>query len=135
MSTTEIDKFAAELVETLKDFHNATDEVVADAVKKTAKDAVKKLKSTSPTLTGDYAKSWTMKKNPKFLGRYQHSQVVYAGNGEYRLTHLLEKGHAIVRGGRKIGYSPASVHIAPVDATAEDELMDAITRGIQKIGG
>lgn len=135
MSTTEIDKFAAELVETLKDFHNATDEVVADAVKKTAKDAVKKLKSTSPTLTGDYAKSWTMKKNPKFLGRYKHSQVVYAGNGEYRLAHLLEKGHAIKRGGRVIGSAPANIHIGPVDDAAEAELTDAITRGIQKIGG
>lgn len=63
----------------------------------------------------EYAKGWTVttEKHPHYV-----SSVIY-NRKKARLTHLLENGHALVRGGRKIGEVRAYPHIAPV----EEELM------------
>lgn len=58
--------------------------------------------------TGDYAKSWVETKNPqKYKNKF--SRIVHSRAPEYRLTHLLEFGHAKVNGGRVEGRP----HIAP----------------------
>ena len=50
---------------------------------------------------------------------------------EYRLTHLLEFGHAIRRGGRKIGDARAFEHIAPVAKKAEENLTKNIIKRVE----
>jgi len=84
----------------------------------TARDTVKKLKAESARVHGDgpYAKNWTYRK-----GRGE--DTVYNKAPTYRLTHLLENGHDIVRNGEKIGeYEPGEKHIQPVEEWLKDEL-------------
>lgn len=100
----------------------ATD-VLEESIKEVSKEAVKKLKSTSPKRKGDYKKSWAQQAE---TGRLKVGAVVYARKPEYRLTHLLEKGHA-KRGGGRVD---ARVHIEPVNDWAQEE---AIDRFIQKM--
>lgn len=98
-------------------------EVLEEAIKEVSKESVKKLKGTSPRRTGDYKKSWAYKAD---TGRLKVGAVVYAKKPEYRLTHLLEKGHA-KRGGGRVD---SRVHIEPVNDWAQEE---AIDRFIQKM--
>lgn len=66
--------------------------------------------------TGDYRKSWKAKKTEETASTI--TVTVYAGSGQYRLTHLLEKGHALVKGGR----TRAFPHIAPAESAAAERL-------------
>ena len=104
-------------------------EVLEEAIKEVSKEAVKKLKSTSPRRTGDYKKSWAQQPE---TGRLKVGAVVYARKPEYRLTHLLEKGHAKRGGGRvEDGDRVKAIeHIKPVNDWAQEE---AIDRFIQKM--
>lgn len=81
-----------------------------------AKDTARMLNKNSPKLTGDYAASWTYGVGK--TKRTRHTMVVHAAKPEYRLTHLLEKGHQRRDGGR----TEAVVHIAPVEEAAVERL-------------
>ena len=97
-----------------------------EAVPKIAKKTVAELKKTSPTGTrGKYAKSWTSQNTKNRNG----SEAVIYSNEEYRLTHLLENGHALRNGGR----AKAIPHIAPAEEKAKKELIEEIEKGIGKL--
>lgn len=95
-----IDKLSVEVMKDLDIYLANTIEDVEAAVLETAKETVEELRSTSPAQTGDYAKGWAHKKDPTIRGKWRMSRVVYSKGEEYRLTHLLEFGHAKVNGGR-----------------------------------
>lgn len=107
---------SAEIMKCLQEY---TDEVV-EALEKTEKEladeAVRTLKQTSPKKSGKYAKSWTQTKQGK--KRVVHNKKYY------RLTHLLEKGHAKRNGGRVA----ARVHIAPVEQRISREAIERFER-------
>lgn len=130
-----IDNLSKEITKTLKDYANATDDVVDKAVTETAKDAVKRLKKANPPGSGvygswsEYNKSWAITQTKTDI-RYKKKATVH-NKKLYRLTHLLEKGHALVNGGRRVGDTRAFEHIAPVAEKAEKELMDNIKKGIE----
>lgn len=88
--------------------------------KEVAKDAARRLNKESPKRTGDYAESWTVDAGK--TKRTRHTVIVHAETPEYRLSHLLEKGHQCKKGGRVIGHAPAQVHIAPVEKSAVEQL-------------
>lgn len=117
----EIAKILDEEVERVK---NAVD----DAVIKVADAAVKELQETSPRSTrrtaGQYAKSW--KKKEEQLATGSKSATIY-NEKHYRLTHLLEFGHATVDGKRV----PAHPHIAAAEQKVIKEFEDEIRRGIE----
>lgn len=126
-----VDQLAAEVNRQLALFQGATDEVVAKSADDVAKMAVQQLKATSPQGTGDYAKSW---RSEKLKSRpHQYGRVIHAGDGEYRLTHLLEKGHDVVRGGKVVGHAPAYPHIADAEQKAIAEFEAEIRRGVEAI--
>lgn len=102
---TNIGGLAAEINRQLALYANQTDESVQRIAGEIASEGVEMLKAESPKSPGggDYAKSWTVKKIGKAF--------VIHNKDHYRLTHLLEKGHAKVNGGRV----DARVHIAPVE--------------------
>lgn len=81
-----------------------------------AKETVRELKKTSPEKDGDYKKNWTYK---KLRGDSVRNQVViYEKKPEYRLTHLLEKGHA-KRGGGRVSAKP---HIKEAEKKAIESI-------------
>lgn len=78
------------------------------ANEKTAREVVEKLKQTSPRghrKTNKYKDGWDYKENKK--GGY----TVY-NETNYRLTHLLEKGHATRNGRRRTKPQP---HLEPIE--------------------
>lgn len=126
-----IDDLAKEIAQSLKDFEGVTDEACAAGVMYTAEEAVKKLRSAHPSGSGQYG-SWD--KYNRDWGIFQtktdkknHVKATVHNKNHYRLTHLLEKGHALVGGGR----TRAFPHILPVAEDAEKELLENIKKRIE----
>ena len=113
---TSINNLAAEINRQLALYANQTDEKVQQIAEKIANDGVDDLRNKSPKNKGDYAKSWDKKKVGK--------RFVLHNKKHYRLTHLLEKGHAKVNGGRVA----AQPHIKPVEQKMIDEFEDELRR-------
>lgn len=127
----DVSELASEINSIMQDFVEATEETVDEAVKTASKHAVQQLRNANPPGSGQYSpwskeynKSWKVMQT-KSDKRYHRKATIY-NEKHYRLTHLLEKGHALVNGGR----TRAFPHIAQVDEKAQEELMDLIKRGI-----
>ena len=90
-----------------------------------AKEAVKKLKRSSPKRLGKYKRGWRLKKHRSFA----KSDSYTIHNKQYRLTHLLEFGHAKVNGGRV----EAQPHIEKVEKEMIDEFLKKV-KGVIKHG-
>ncbi|MFJ7888402.1 HK97 gp10 family phage protein [Lysinibacillus xylanilyticus] len=113
---TNINDFAAQINRTLANYAHGVGEEIEKVAEKVAKEGAQQLKARSPVgMRHRYAKGWRAKKVGK-------QWVVH--NTEYQLTHLLEKGHAKVGGGRV----PAKVHIAPV----EEDMIDKFIKGVEE---
>ncbi len=98
------------------------------------KEAVKKLKATSPVnekspQKGRYAKGWTYEKGKRYRGK---AVGVVRNKKDPQLTHLLEYGHPIVRNGEVVGYAQPIEHIKPVADWCADEIENRLTK---KLGG
>jgi hypothetical protein len=104
----------------LQRYANVLAEDVDTAAGEVADELVDDLKDNSPKLTGDYRKGWRVK-------NVRGKRIVY-NKTEYRLTHLLEKGHAKVGGGRV----PAKVHIRPAEQRAIEEFMNRIEQAVRQ---
>ncbi|SCB00763.1 Uncharacterized protein BWINRA5_04200 [Bacillus mycoides] len=111
--------FASDLARELQRYANVVEEELMTAQEEVADVAVDKLKQSSPKKTGGYRKGWRKKKE---------GNGVVLHNTQGQLTHLLEKGHAKVGGGRV----PAQVHIRPVEEYVIDELPKRIERAVQQ---
>lgn len=90
-----------------------------------AKEAVKKLNRTSPMNPRSkghkgkhYNKDWYVDTKNK-----KHYDHIIIANHQYQLTHLLEKGHNVVRGGKVVGHTKAEPHIKPVEEWAKNEVV------------
>ena len=132
MATIPIDQLANAISEQLKAFQNATDEVIKQAIDETGKSGRAQLRNDSPKRTGAYSKSWAFGPNVTKRNPHTYTRTLYAKSPHYRLTHLLEYGHRLVRNGRVIGRVRAIPHIAPVDEMVQEELEQRILDGIRK---
>ena len=104
MAKIDIDQLALEVMNELNAYREDVQEAVEKAVKETAKQTAAELRSISPEGdTGEYAKHWSYKRDKNLSGRHRYDMVVYSKKPEYRITHLLEKGHAKRNGGRVNG--------------------------------
>ena len=122
MAKISIDKLADELAKELSKYSQEVIEKVNISSDRVGKAAVKQLRQTSPKKTGKYAKSWTMS-TEKEIGQ-PHKRIIHAKAPHYRLTHLLEHGHA-KRGGGRVEGRP---HIRP----AEEEVIREFTREVEE---
>lgn len=111
----EMDSLLVEMNRILGMYTNNVNMVVQSTIDTTARDAANKLKATSPKSSGEYARNWAVKKKNGYA-------VVYNKAPTYRLTHLLENGHDVVRNGEKVGHAPAYPHIKPVEEWVQEEL-------------
>lgn len=101
----------------IQNYGQQVNDVVYESMKDVADQAVAELKAVSRfspkgSPTGAYSADWD--KQEKSTSRLARTMVVY-NEDHYRLTHLLENGHALRRGGRTIGSVKAYEHIRPVE--------------------
>jgi hypothetical protein len=122
MANINIDQLAAEIAKGLAEYSQDVVERVNASSERIGKEAVKRLKQISPKRYGNYAKSWTMK-TEKAIGQ-PHTRIIHAKAPHYRLTHLLDYGHAKVGGGRVEGIP----HIRP----AEEEVIREFTAAVEE---
>lgn len=127
-SKVNVDGLAKSVMDRLKDYKGVCSVVMEKAVNETAKETVKNIKDNAAAKfggTGKYAKSWKVKKLKTKQNKY--ASVVHSPT-HYRLTHLLENGHAKVGGGRVEGRP----HIAPAEEKAAEMFERLIKEGIER---
>lgn len=126
-------QLSAAIMAELSKYEGATDEVLDHAAKTAAQHAVMELNAKSPSRTGKYAKSWAVKvgKRAKVGGT---ATVIVHNKKHYRLTHLLEHGHAKVISGRRLPGNVAAIpHIEPVEQETIREFEELVKMGVEKI--
>lgn len=117
----EPERLAAEIHRQLKEYTDEVKETVFDIADTISGKAVERLQAESPKRTGEYRKNWGMTADRRGI-------VIHQKGDTYRLTHLLEKGHALRRGGRKVGKSPAYPHIEKVEQECVAEYIAEVER-------
>lgn len=121
------DNFAEVINGLLEEYADEAEEIIDLTVQSVAKEAQKKLRSSQTgsfkNRTGKYRKSWKVEIEKQNL---DIKAIVYAAKPHYRLTHLLEYGHVLRRGGRTIGEVEEREHIAGVNEWTQDELVKAL---------
>lgn len=126
-----VDELSNVILEYLEEYKGVTEEACKDGVLTTAEEAVKDLRSAHPAGSGRYGSwdkydsGWTKRASTMKTKEKGILAVVY-NKDHYRLTHLLEKGHALVGGGR----TQAFPHIAPVEEKCEENLIKNIKKNI-----
>lgn len=111
-----------ELEDLLKDYESEVKEAIEESLPKVGKETVKELKTTSPKDKGQYKSTWKSKIESDRLGE----KLIVYNDKNYALTHLLEHGHAIVKGGRKAGEAKAIEHIGPAQEKAVENVLKEI---------
>lgn len=125
MSKVKIDNLSAEVMKELQHYKNVTTEKVKEAVKHAGKTVREEIKKTAPQGTsGKYAKSWSVKMQ-KETG--SSLELIVHSRNRYYLTHLLEFGHALRKGGR----ADARPHIAQAENKAIQEFERKIKEAIE----
>lgn len=128
-----------DLNETINNLLNVYGDKVYDALnesmKKVSDMAVQELRSVSRfspkgNPTGEYSKDWD--KKSEAITKFTNKIIVY-NEDHYRLTHLLEKGHALRRGGRNYGSVKAYPHIRPVEQKVISEFENDVINRITNI--
>lgn len=119
-----IQNLSDEIMKGLKEYAEITSDKVKSAVKNAGETAVNEIKNNAPRNKGRYAKSWSVKatkENSDLL-----VLTVYSRD-HYRLTHLLEYGHAKRNGGRV----PAQPHIAAAEEKSVKKLGEEIKAAVE----
>lgn len=125
-SVVNVEQMAIEIHKQLKEYTDEVKEDVWQTAMNVSEKAVVKLREESPKRKngGEYAGDW--KRSTDRFG------IVIYNKNTYRLTHLLEKGHQLKRGGRKIGTDvPAHPHIAKVEKECIDEYVAEVERRLR----
>ncbi|WP_205666543.1 HK97 gp10 family phage protein [Aminipila luticellarii] len=132
MTGIDTSQLAGEITRGLEKYSKDVVKAVNVSSEKIGKAAVKKLKETSPKRQGkgggDYAKSWKMTTEPA-VGQ-PDNRIIHAGKPHYRLTHLLENGHAKAGGGRVA----ARPHIGKVEEEVIKDFMTEVEEEINNGG-
>lgn len=108
----------------LEEYGKEVTNAVNETVQAVADNATAELKSAGTFKGRKYRGSWTNEVKKKA----GYTDATVFNQKHYRLTHLLEFGHAIKRGGRKVGSAAAFPHIAPVN----DKIGEMFEQELQK---
>lgn len=119
-----MDSVEVQMKKILDDYSREVQDATNGAIDSVAKLAVQKLKTTSPKRTGEYARSWTSKKE-RTRG-IEH--VIVHNSKHYQLTHLLNNGHVIRNKSGTFGRVDGDNHIGLVAEWANSELPNEVER-------
>lgn len=106
----------------LSAYSKEVSEVADKETKASSKDCASELRNVSAKKTGEYARGWTSKKNGDGYVTYNKSMP--------GLTHLLERGHAIVNKKGNFGRVPGDGKIADAEAKYIAECIANIERDL-----
>ena len=97
MKKVSIDEMGNAIAKEFEEYVELTTEEVKSICKEVADDCKKKIEDEAPVDTGRYKRSWNVTETEK-----KRMGVTYTVHSktQYRLTHLLEFGHAKRGGGR-----------------------------------
>ena len=111
--------------EILEDYREEVQDATNSSIDTVSREAVQKLRNTSPKRTGGYARGWAKKKVKSFGGV---DSVIVHNSKHYQLTHLLENGHVVRNKYGTYGRVNGVKHIAPVEEWSQNELPLEIER-------
>ena len=99
-------------------------------IDKFAKEAVKKLKATSPSgnrKNNKYKDTWAIRIS-EYDGEYE---AMVWNEKNWQLTHLLENGHQIVNKKNGVGWASGKPHIKPVFDQLKPKFVKAMAKDIK----
>ena len=101
----------------LAEYASDVDQTMAKVVTETALEAEQELHGAGTFNDTKYKRSWDTQIKKRRL--YIEARVF---NKKGQLTHLLEHGHVIAKGGRIVGNARAFEHIAPINDKAQEKV-------------
>lgn len=107
----------------LDEYSEEVSKVVDGAVKSVARQTAAKLKNSSPSKSGEYARGWSVKTVSR------RESVVY-NRTHPGLTHLLENGHVVRNKVGTYGRARAIKHIKPAEEWANAQFEAEIRRNL-----
>lgn len=119
---------SAAIMKELETYSNEVVQKINDVSKNFANKAKKEIQQNSPEKTGSYKKGWRVKQVYK---SHTLSQYVVHNATDYQLTHLLEFGHAINGGTKRVKAIP---HIEPVKENAVETFVQEVEKVIREAG-
>lgn len=125
MAKVSVNDLADAVAKELSEYSQDVTDGLKKEVKSVAKECKAEIQRNSPVLTRSYKKGW--RDQVAFEGR-EDIRVVVRNKTDYQLTHLLENGHAKVKGDRVEG----KPHIAPAERNAEKKLLKRVKVVVRK---
>lgn len=118
------DMLSKEIIKVLEGYADDISEIVEKDANEIGKEAVSAIKEKSPKgATGDYAKGWKLKSDKKGKNIYK---IKLYNKEHYRLTHLLEFGHATADG----GHTEPQPHIRTIEEEYSKKFEDKLKKDI-----
>ena len=127
----DVNHLAAAITHELQSFSDAVAEKIGEAVETVASEVNDEIKQhiTFRERTGKYVKAFRIRK-VHTGNKYNHSRIWHVQSPHYRLTHLLEHGHALRNGGR----TRAFPHIIYGEQLAERRMLELTEQAVQDAG-
>lgn len=125
-----IDEIADAIAQELQSYSDAVTQEVKNKVDVVTKEVNEEIKNhiTFNQPTGKYVKAFKTKTT--YEDEYKKVNTWYVGNGQARLTHLLENGHALRNGGRAREFP----HIKFGDTLAQKRMEELAREAAQNAG-
>lgn len=122
----ETGKFTVALDDILYEEFKKTGIVLNEEIDKASGFLVNRLKTTAPKghRRSHYADKWTSEK-------IENGRIVYVKAPDYRLSHLLEYGHDIVKNGKRVGRASAKPFIGKAEKEANAKFLNAVERRLE----
>ncbi len=127
----DVNLLAAAIERELQSYSDIVSEKIGEAVEMVAHEVNDEIKRqmTFKQRTGKYVKAFRIKKI-NTGSRQNHGHVWYVAAPHYRLTHLLEHGHALRNGGR----TRAFPHIQYGEQLAERRMKELSEKAVKDAG-